>query len=177
MGGFRSSGAADNPLQHDVIDARESAKRDFRERFRTLRCPARERGAGGPADDDPAHHAGMLMRDAEEIVDSLHGERDAEGLVRQQIIGVPRDCAGRDPERAIEVLRVIGGRRVGVSGIPVDSPDDLARLDPDSYRIEPDIRAIGIPLHPDLDRPPGPEQARRRQTGEESSADLQHTSP
>ena len=63
-----------------------------------------------------------------------------------------------------------------VSGIQVDPADRLAGLDVQADGIEPDMRAVGVALHPDLDRRfAGEGQAGPCETGEETPADLQDT--
>ncbi len=116
------------------------------------------------------------MRDAEEVVDAFHRQRDREGLVRQQVVRVPGLGALRDPQRALEVLRMVGRRRMGVPRIEVDPADRLARLDAKADRIEPDVRAVRIALHPDLDCLSGEREPGPCETGEETPADPQDMS-
>ena len=141
-----------------------------------LAATGRHRGPGRLTDDDPADHAGMLVRDAEEVVDALRRERDREALVRQQVVRVPGLGTLRDAQRALEVPRMVGRGRMGVARVQVDPADRLARLDAEADRIEPDMRAIGIALHPDLDRFRGERKPGPCQTGEEAPADLQDMS-
>jgi hypothetical protein len=68
----------------------------------------------------------------------------------------------------IEVLRMIGRGRVGVSGVQIDPADRLTRLDALADWIEPHMRAIRVALHPDLDRFTGERKTGPYQTGEDT---------
>src|SRR5215217_3059780 len=131
----------------------------------------------GAADDDPPHHAGVLMWHAEEVVHALDGQGHREGLVRQQVIRGPRFGSPRDAQWAVEVLGVVGRCRMRVAGVKVDPVDRLARLNVDPDRVEPDVRSVGVALHQDLHR----SFARKGrtgncETGEETPAELESVS-
>ena len=130
----------------------------------------------GLTDDDPPNHAGMLVWDTEEIVDAFIRERDREALVRQQVVRVPGLGTLRDAQRALEVLRMVGCRGMGIPRVQVDPADRLTRLDAKANRVEPDLRAVRIALHPDLDCLSGEWEPGPCQTGEESPADPQDMS-
>jgi hypothetical protein len=65
---------------------------------------------------------------------------------------------------------------MGVAKIQVDPADSLAWLDMETDRIEPDMRAVGIAVHPDLDWLVGQQQPGPCQTGEETPASPQDVS-
>ena len=146
---------ANDPLTNNILDRREGPLCRFRNGSRVRAyawiCEFGYPKPGRTPDDDAAHHPGHLVREAEIIVDSLDGQRDREGLIRQEVVRVPRLGPLRDAADVVEVLRVVGRRGVRVAGIAVGPTDRLAGLHEHPDRVEPDLRAVGVALHADLD--------------------------
>src|SRR5262245_14427610 len=117
---------------------------------------------GRPADDDAPHHAGMFMRLTIIVINARHRQSDGEGLIGKQIVGVPGFGLVGNAQRALQDCRMIGGCRVGVAGIAIGPADGLARLDEEADGIEPHFRAVGAPLHADVNRSRGEKRGARK---------------
>src|SRR5829696_5875841 len=108
-----------DPLAKDILDRWKGPLRCLGDQL-CVRASAWISELGHPnsgqvTDDDTPDHAGVLMRDAEVVVDSLDGQGEGESLVGQQVIRVPRLGPIRDAMGMLEVLRVVSRRGVGIT--------------------------------------------------------------
>src|SRR5918994_2103087 len=109
----RRSNAPDDTPDEDIVHPRQGTPRDLRNALGSVVVLQLGGFVAAASDDDSPHHAGVLMRNAEVVVDALDRQRDRECLVRQQVVGAPGFGALRNPEWALDVGRMIGRRRMG----------------------------------------------------------------